>query len=331
MWCCQDSNRAKSLVRTRFFALVVAGYGAIRQSIEASISVPQMVEVTREGTIELPDGRTLAYADRGPADGMPLVFHHGTPGSRSGHHPDPGVYEDAGVRVVAYDRAGYGLSDRLEGRDVAAVASDISALADELDFERFAMMGVSGGGPHALACAALLGDRVTRAVVMVTPAPNEDDFDFLAGMTQSNISEFDAALAGPEAIAAYLAPYVETLKTQPEAVIDELAAELPPPDQATIARPEVREILVSNWQEATRQGPAGWMDDDLAFTRPWGFELVDVSIEVRIWQGELDVLAPQAHGRRVAGRLPNATFELVEGKGHLLYDAWAEAFAWAAV
>jgi pimeloyl-ACP methyl ester carboxylesterase len=286
---------------------------------------------TREGKTQLSDGRTLAYADRGPPDGTPLIFHHGTPGSRAGHHPDPSVYEDAGVRAVTYDRAGYGLSDRLEGRDVAAVASDISTLADELGFDRFAVMGVSGGGPHALACAALRADRVTRAVVMVTPAPNEDGFEFLAGMTRSNINEFNAALAGPDAIARYLAPYVETLRTQPEAVIDELAAELPPPDQATIARPEVREMLVTNWQEATRQGAAGWMDDDLAFTRQWGFDLADVASEVRIWQGELDVLAPQAHGRYVAERLPNATFDLVAGKGHMLYDAWPEAFAWAAL
>jgi pimeloyl-ACP methyl ester carboxylesterase len=284
----------------------------------------------REGTIELSDGRTFAYADRGPANGAPLVFHHGTPGSRAGHHPDPRVYEASGVRAITYDRAGYGLSDRLEGRDVAAVASDISALADELGFDRFAVMGVSGGGPHALACAALLADRITRAVVMVTPAQNDDDFDFLAGMTQSNVDEFNAALAGPDAIAAYLAPYVETLRMEPEALIDELAAELPPPDQATMARQEVREMLVTNWQEATRQGAAGWMDDDLAFTRPWGFDLADVTAEVRIWQGELDVLAPQAHGRRVAEQLPNATFELVDGKGHMLYDAWPEAFAWAA-
>jgi pimeloyl-ACP methyl ester carboxylesterase len=113
-------------------------------------------------------------------------------------------------------------------------------------------------------------------------------------------------------------------------MLDGLAKELPPPDQATIARPEVREMLVANWQEATRQGAAGWMDDDLAFTWPWGFELAEVTPEVRLWHGELDVLAPRAHGRRVADRLPNAKFELVEGKGHMLYDAWADALAWAA-
>jgi pimeloyl-ACP methyl ester carboxylesterase len=287
---------------------------------------------TREGTIELPDGRSLAYADRGPPDGAPVVFHHGTPGSRLGHHPDPGVYERAGARIVTYDRAGYGGSERLEGRDVAAVVGDVSALADELGFDRFAVMGVSGGGPHALACGALLADRVTRAVVMVTPAPYGDaDFDFLEGMTQSNVDEFNAALAGPAEIAAYLDPYVETLRTNPEAVLDGLAKELPPPDQATMARPDVREMMVTNWREATRQGAAGWLDDDIAFTRPWGFELAAVTPEVRLWHGELDVLSPRSHGRRVADRLPNATFELVEGKGHMLYDAWDDALAWAIV
>jgi len=291
--------------------------------------VSAISDKTREGTIQLPDGRTLAYADRGPADGRPLVFHHGTPGSRAGHHPDLSVYEDAGVRAVSYDRAGYGLSDRLEGRDVAAVSSDIAALADELGFERFGVMGVSGGAPHALACAGLLGERITRAALLVTPAPNDPDFDFLADMTQSNVDEFNAALAGPDAIATYLAPYIETLKTDPEAVFDELAAELPAPDQATMAKPEVREMLLESWLEAIRQGAAGWIDDDLAFTRPWGFDLQDVQTEVRIWQGELDVLAPKAHGRYVADQVPTASYELVQGKGHMLYDLWPRAFAWA--
>ena len=291
--------------------------------------MPPIPAQTREGTIELPDGRALAYVERGPEDGAPVIFHHGTPGSRAGHHPDPGVYAESGVRAVSYDRAGYGRSDRLGGRDVVDVVGDISVLADDLGFGRFAVMGVSGGGPHALACGALLPDRVTRAAVMVTPAPNDEDFDFLAGMTQGNIDEFNAALAGPDAIAAYLAPFVELLKTKPEAMLDEFAAELPPPDQATMARPEVREMLVRNWQEATRQGATGWMDDDLAFTRPWGFKLADVAVEVRMWHGELDRLAPRAHGQQVAERLPNASFKLVPGLGHMLYGAWGEALAWA--
>jgi pimeloyl-ACP methyl ester carboxylesterase len=284
----------------------------------------------RQASIELPDGRRLAYAERGPEDGRPVVFHHGTPGSRVGQHPDPAVDQRLGARVVTFDRPGYGGSDRLAGRDVAAVVGDVGALAEHLGFERFAVMGVSGGGPHALACAALLPDRITRAVVMVTPAPYEPDFDFLAGMAQSNVDEFNAALAGPDSLAAHLAPAIEALKTAPEELLDELAAELPASDRETLARPEMREMLVANWQEATRQGDAGWLDDDLAFTRPWGFELGALATEVRLWHGALDVLAPQAHGRRVADAVPNASFELVEGKGHFLYDAWPAAFAWLA-
>jgi pimeloyl-ACP methyl ester carboxylesterase len=294
----------------------------------------KLVSVTpvsiREASIELPDGRRLAYTERGPRDGRPVVFHHGTPGSRVARHPDPTLYERLGVRVVTFDRPGYGGSDRLEGRDVWSVSGDVSALAERLGFERFAVMGVSGGGPHALACAALLPGRISRAAVLVTPAPYEPGFDFLAGMTQSNIDEFSAALSGPEAIAAYLAPSIEALKTAPEQVLDQLAAELPAPDRETMARPEVRELLVASWQEATRQGDAGWLDDDLAFTRPWGFELAAVRTEVRLWHGALDALAPQAHGRRVADALPNGSLELVDGKGHLLYGAWPSALDWLA-
>ena len=283
-----------------------------------------------QASVELPDGRRLAYAERGPASGRPVLFHHGTPGSRVGRHPDPTLYERLGVRVVSFDRPGYGGSDRHEGRAVSAVAADVAALADRLGWERFGVLGVSGGGPHALACAALLPERVSRVAVLVTPAPYEPEFDFLAGMAPSNIDEFSAALAGPAAIAAYLAPSIEALRTEPEQVLDQLAAELPLPDRETMARPEVRELLIANWQEAIRQGAAGWLDDDLGFTQSWGFELGTIGTEARVWHGELDVLAPQAHGRRVAAALPNGSFELVEGQGHLLYDAWPRALEWLA-
>ncbi|HEX6490287.1 MAG TPA: alpha/beta hydrolase [Gaiellaceae bacterium] len=283
-----------------------------------------------EETVELPDGRRLAYAARGGPGGSPVLFHHGTPGSRLGRHPDPALPERLGVRVVNFDRPGYGGSDRLEGRSVSAIAGDAAALADHLGWERFGVMGVSGGGPHALACAALLPERISRVAVLVTPAPYEPGFDFLAGMAQTNIDEFSAALTGPAAIAAYLAPSIEALQTEPGQVLDQLAAELPPPDQELLARPEVRELVIAAWQEATRQGDAGWLDDDLAFTRPWGFELGAIHTEARLWHGELDALAPQAHGRRVAEALPAASFELVSGQGHLLYDAWPLALEWLA-
>src|SRR5947209_19732103 len=123
----------------------------------------------REGTVQN-DGRGLAYVDRGPEDGSPVFLLHGTPGSRFTRYPDPSEYDRRKLRVVTYDRPGYGKSDPDRGRTVASAVVDIRAIADELGFEQFATFGVSGGAPHSLACAALLPDRVIRAAAMVTPA-----------------------------------------------------------------------------------------------------------------------------------------------------------------
>src|SRR5438132_4096432 len=137
----------------------------------------------------------LTFVERGAADGTPVLACHGTPGSRLTRHPDPEIYERHGVRMVAYDRPGYGRSDPQPGRSVADAAADIAAIADELGFEGFAVAGGSGGAPHALACGALLGDRVLRVGALVTPAPsNTDDFDFFAGLAELNVKEFGAAL-----------------------------------------------------------------------------------------------------------------------------------------
>jgi pimeloyl-ACP methyl ester carboxylesterase len=282
----------------------------------------------QEGTARTSDGRTLAFVERGATDGVPVIVCHGTPGSRLTRHHDADIYERHGVKMVAYDRPGYGRSDPKPGRSVADATGDIEAIADELGFDRFVVVGGSGGAPHALACGALLGDRVLRVGALVTPAPYTDDFDFLAGQADLNVKEFGAALEGPEAIEAFLQPYADELMSDPDKVVAQISAELPEVDQAILARPEYRAIMVESFVEAIRQGVRGWADDDLAFTKPWGFELEDVTADVRLWQGELDVLAPRAHGEYVASRLPNARFELLEGGGHLLDDEWSVVLDW---
>ena len=287
--------------------------------------------VEREGTATTRDGRTLAFVERGPGDGVPVIACHGTPGSRRSRHPDPEIYERHGVRMVAYDRPGYGLSEPKLGRAVADAAADIEAIADELGVERFVVMGGSGGAPHALACGALLGDRVLRVGALVTPAPPDaEDFDFNEGLAELNVKEFGAALEGQEAIEEYLQPFVDQLRSDPEAVLDEIASELPDADRALVSRDAFRTVLLESFQEAVRQGVRGWADDDLAFAKPWGFDLEDVRAEVRLWQGELDVLAPRSHGEYVADRLPNARFELLEGGGHFLDEEWAVVLDWLA-
>jgi pimeloyl-ACP methyl ester carboxylesterase len=291
-----------------------------------------ITRMEREGSAKARDGRTLAFIERGDPDGVPVIVCHGTPGSRQTRHPDPELYERHGMRMVAYDRPGYGGSDPQPGRSVADAAADIEAIADELGFERFAVVGGSGGAPHALACGALLGERVLRVGALVTPAPSDtDDFDFFAGLAELNVKEFGAAVKGKDAIDAYLQPYADALQSDPDSVIEEIASELPDVDRAIISREEYRQIMRQSFVEAARQGVRGWADDDLAFAKPWGFELEDVTAEVRLWQGELDVLAPRSHGEYVASRLPNARFELLEGGGHLLDEEWDVVLDWLAL
>ena len=286
----------------------------------------------REGSAKAPDGRTLAYFERGAADGVPVIVCHGTPGSRLTRHPDRELYERHGVRMVVYDRPGYGRSDPKPGRTVADAAADIEAIADSLGLDRFAVVGGSGGAPHALACGALIGDRVLRVGALVTPAPSDtSDFDFFKGLAEINVKEFGAALKGQAAIETYLRPFADELLRNPDAVIDEIVSQLPDVDRAIAEREEFRAIFRESFTEAVRQGVRGWADDDLAFAKSWGFEPEDVYAEVRLWQGELDVLAPRSHGEYVASRLPNARFELLEGGGHFLDEEWAVVLDWLAV
>jgi pimeloyl-ACP methyl ester carboxylesterase len=288
-----------------------------------------MIRPVGEGTLTTPDGRTLTYVERGAADGAPVIVSHGTPGSRFARHPDPELYARHGVRAVAYDRPGYGRSDPQLGRSVADATADIAAIADELGFDRFAVVGGSGGAPHALACGALLADRVIRVGALVTPAPSDtDDFDFFEGLADLNVKEFGAALEGQEAIEAFLQPYVEGIREDVDGVIEGILSELPEVDKQLASRPEIRAIMRESFTEAVRQGSRGWADDDLAFARSWGFELEDVTVETRVWQGELDVLTPRPHGEYVASRLPNARFELLEGGGHFLDEEWALVLDW---
>ncbi len=286
----------------------------------------------RTGHVRTADGRRLAYRDNGDPAAMPVVSHHGTPGSRLDRHPDEdGILAELGVRMVTYDRPGYGESDPQRGRRVVDAAADVAAIADHLGIDRLAVVGTSGGGPHALACSARLGARVTRVGVVVGAAPSDDpDFDFLAGMDQLNLDEFAAAKESEEAVAAFVQPFVELAQRDPDALLEEIVTHLPAPDQEVFRRPEQRAIGRESILESVRQGSRGWVDDDRAFSTGWGFPLSDATRETRLWQGELDVLVPRAHCAYLGERLPNARFELIPGAGHALADHWRDIVAWVA-
>ena len=275
-------------------------------------------------------GRKVRFEVYGAGNG-PLIFYmHGTPGSRLGVRPDDATLTRLGVRVVAHDRPGYGGSDPQPGRTVADVAPDVAAIADALDVATFAVYGISGGGPHALACAALLPDRVTRVASMVGIAPYDaPDLDWTAGMTKSNVDEFNAAVAGDEAVTALLAPVETAIREDPSGLLDALEPELSEPDRELLREQWLRDMLTVSFAEAVRTGIRGWVDDDLAFVAPWGFDPSTILAPTLLWHGADDVLAPTHHTEWLDRAIPVASFVRPANTGHLgAFAAQGHVLSW---
>ncbi|WP_214416110.1 alpha/beta fold hydrolase [Sphaerisporangium fuscum] len=246
-----------------------------------------------------------------------MFLLHGTPGSRIGPCPRGSVLYRLGVRLITFDRPGYGRSDRLVGRTVAAAAADVEAIADALGLDRFSVVGRSGGGPHALACAALLPGRVTRVAVLVGLAPRAaEGLDWFGGMTPSNVKEYTVALAGRSRFADWLAPAAREIRTDPASLIAGLYAELPEDDRRMVANPGVRAMLLENYAEALRHSEDGWIDDAIAFCSPWGFELERITVPTLLWHGEKDRFSPIGHSRWLATRIPTATMKVEPDAAH---------------
>lgn len=267
--------------------------------------------------VQLPDGRRLDVYVSGPSDGVPLVFHHGTPGSAVPFRAIEHAVHARGLRFVTASRPGYGDSTPLSGRRVVDAASDTARLLDALGETRCLVAGWSGGGPHVLACAART-PGVAAALVIAGAAPSDaDDLDWLAGMGEENQIELGAALGGPE----QLKPYLEGARQQlREATVEHILAALstllPEVDRAALTD-ELGEDMAASFREALRLGVEGWLEDDLAVTVPWGFDFSEIRVPIMLWQGSSDLMVPFAHGRWLAGHLPRATAHLEEGEGHL--------------
>lgn len=271
--------------------------------------------------VQTADGRTLACAQIGDPDGAPLFILHGTPGSRlSGQHPDPSRVADAGLRVVTYDRPGYGRSTRQPGRSVVDCVEDIAAIADALGIERFVVTGSSGGGPHALAVAARLPQRVSRAECNVSGAPYDaPDLDWFEGMDPENIKEFGWALDGEDTLVRELERAIDQVLTQldddPASLLGDF--QLSDADRAVLDDQIMREHLRTSFREAVACGASGWIDDDLAFVKPWGFDVEEIRVPVQVRYGVGDVLVPVGHGEWLARHVPNATVIVDREHGHL--------------
>jgi pimeloyl-ACP methyl ester carboxylesterase len=272
-----------------------------------------------EGDLATGDGRTLHYYDQGAQqdDALAVFWLHGTP--NIGRPPQP-LFADAarqGIRWLGYDRPGYGGSTRRPGRDIASAAADVARIADRLGIVRFAVMGHSGGGPHALACAALLPDRVAAAVSGAGLAPyGAPGLDWFAGMRPSGEAGLRAALGGLDAKAAHEAANTEFDR--------ELFTER---DWATLAGPwgwfqEVVEPALAN-------GPAGLIDDDIAYVTPWGFDPATIRRPVLLLHGGADRMVPHSHSAWLARHCPTAELWDQPEDGHIsVLSAAPRALEW---
>jgi pimeloyl-ACP methyl ester carboxylesterase len=268
--------------------------------------------------IPMPDGRDIDVLTTGPEDGFPLVIHEGTP---VGLVVDSNTAAEAarrGLRYVVAARPGYEGSTPRPGRRVADVAADIASVLDALGIGEFVSMGMSGGGPHTLACAALLQGRCLAAASIAGIAPYKSDgLDFMAGMGPENVTEFSLTLQGADALTPYLEKEAEPLREiTGEQIAAALGGLIADADRNVITG-EFADELAASTRAALREGVAGWRDDDLAFAADWGFSLDALAGRVAIWQGDQDLMVPFAHGKWLAAHIPGARVHLEPGAGHL--------------
>ena len=282
-----------------------------------------MVEYARpvaEGpfSLDLADGRRLEGWSAGERGAPAVLLHMGTPSAGVPFAPIVDATLARGARFVTYSRPGYAGSTRREGRSVADCAADAAAILDALAVERTHTVGWSGGGPHALACAALLPDRVASAATLAGVAPwDAEGLTWLDGMAQENLDEFGAALEGPDALLGFLEPLVAArVDVTAETIAAGLGSLLTDVDRAALTG-TFAEFLALTDRLAVSSGPWGWLDDDLAFARDWGFPLTEVTIPVTVWQGLHDAMVPPAHGEWLSAHVPGARRRILPDDGHL--------------
>jgi pimeloyl-ACP methyl ester carboxylesterase len=247
-----------------------------------------------------------------------VVFHTGTPAPPVYWRSLDETAQTLGLQLVTYARPGYSGSTRQPDRSIADAAADTAAVLDDVGAAEFVAVGHSGGGPHALACAALLSDRCLAAVTVASVVPFPvDDIDWLAGTADENVEEFTTALAGETVLRPYLTRYLEQYaEVTAEDVAASLAGLLSDVDRAALTG-EFADMTARSFRRAAADGVDGWIDDDLAFTKPWGFDVEAIAVPVAVWQGRHDRMVPFDHGRWLVSHLPTARSRLLDDDGHI--------------
>jgi len=287
-----------------------------------------------EHEITTPDGRTLAVQDLGDPAGKPVLVHNGTPNSRHLYGPQIVDAVTRGLRLVCWDRPGYGGSTPQQGRTIADVAADVRTVCTALGFERVGTWGISGGGPHVLACAALLPDLVAAAVTLASPAPYpaEGIGDYFAGMGEENVEDVRLIVSDEAAaMEKHKAEWAEMREVTGDVIAASMASLLTPVDAAVLTG-DLAEYFAFTMRDGLAPGPEGYWDDSLALVRPWGFDLSDIAVPVLLLHGKHDQFVPQSHGAWLAGQIPGVDARLLDDDGHLtlMRNHIGDVHAWLA-
>jgi pimeloyl-ACP methyl ester carboxylesterase len=266
----------------------------------------------QERTIELKDGRVLGVAEFGDPAGRPVVYHHGFPGSRLDYALlDPeDVARSSGVRIIALDRPGSGLSSPRPGRSLLDQADDVAAAVDALGVDRFALLGFSGGAPFAAACAYALPSRVTSLALVSGMGPAH-----APGMKDG----LSWTLAGRSGLVRRLILWLMDLglSKDPDKFLARSLGTMPPPDRALLEQDAGARLFLAGLAEAFRNGRAGAHRDGHLYKSPWGFELGDIAVRTSAWHATEDANVPVSVGRFAAAQIPGCVEHIVEGEAHL--------------
>jgi pimeloyl-ACP methyl ester carboxylesterase len=274
--------------------------------------------------LQLADGRRLGYVDYGDPAGQPVLLCHGLPGTRLQGHPDRSIVASLGIRMIGIDRPGYGLSDYQHGQRLLDWPDDLQALADCLGLERFAVLGLSGGGPYAAACAWKFPERITTIVLVSAMGP-ANDTEAMQNMPPLNRFLLASAKYGEWPLRLPAAGLVAFAQLWPDHYLSFMNSHLPAPDQAIYYRAEIQAFVKEDVAEALRQGSRGVVQDIILLARQWGFRLQDIHVPVQLWHGEQDTTVPVRIGRYIAAALPRCQSHFVGDAGHyLIIQRWRD-------
>ena len=278
----------------------------------------------REDSLRLKDGRRLAYTEAGDLKGLPVVFLHGNPGSRHMRHPDDALTAGLGVRLITPDRPGYGLSDFKRGRTLLDMPADIEQLADALELGRFAVMGVSAGGPYVAACAYRLGERLMGAAIVSGSAPFNRK-GAMDGVNRDYRAAYSMAMWPGWLLRPVMELHTQTVRSRPDKALAALRRDCSPDDRAVLSDPSIGHQVKGFRAEAARQGVQGMIQEARLLTSPWGFPLEDIRVPVHLWYWEGDSIVPPQMGRYLQARIPHTVPHFLTDGGHFaLYSHWKD-------